>query len=278
MKKLILPTIDQVYGSQKNVIFSKYGTRSTISDFSILKDGFVSNNFYINGGYSLISRTGMWFTQSIKDDNSVYVIDHRGYKKSFSNLKRQCGIRPVLLCDEIVEEMHFRSLASDIVEFQYGEYPFVIFDWRTSEKLELLFNMDLLEKTGKTYVTDTSRSNVDSNAVFMATEYDEYIFEGNKYIRLETLDSYCNVNYLSDGRNIRSLGIYWLKVKPIVWIMDLKTDFIISKDILLAGLQFNNYNKTNSSFSESDMYSYLNNIMVYNIEPSLVNQKHLVRK
>ncbi len=278
MKKLILPTIDQIYGSQKISIFSKYGTRSTISDFSILKDGFVSNNFYVNGGYSLISRTGMWYTQTIKDDNNVHVVDHRGYKTSISNLKRQCGIRPVLLCDEIVEEMHFRALEPDLVEFQYGEYPFIIADERTSRKMELLYHLDLLEKTGKIYVTDTSRSSVDSNAIFMATDYDEYFFEGNKYIRLETLDSYCNVNILSDGQNIHSQGIYWVKVKPIVWIMDLKTDFTISKDILLAGIQFNNYNKTNSCFSDSDIYAYLNNIMINNIEPSLVRQKCLVRK
>ena len=71
---------DYIFGNSQIDIIKKYGSKASISDFSILLDGFVLNNYHIFNGYSLKDRTGMWFTKSSYNENFVYIVDHRGYK------------------------------------------------------------------------------------------------------------------------------------------------------------------------------------------------------
>ena len=273
MNKFTFLSYNQIFGDEKINIIKKYGSKSAITDFSILLDGFVLNDFHVFGGYSLNDRTGMWLTKTSYDDDSVFVVDHRGYKNTINNLRRQCGARPVLLWNK-----NFNDFVSydTIFEIEYGEYPQTVVCESNTHQLELLYELDKLNLTGKKYIVDTAhRSN--SNALFMARDFIEYEYNGNKYIRFVTDDSYSNGNLLSDGKTIYSHHVYWIQVEPIKWIVDFNENIILSKNILFAGVQYNNYNKINSTFEESDMYLYLNEIFAKNIEPSKKREKKLIK-
>lgn len=261
MKKIDLLNVNQIIGDNKIDIINKYGTKARVTDFYVLLDGFVLNNYHVNGGFSLNDRTGMWFTNSSYNDDSSYVIDHRGCKNVINNIRRQSGVRPVLLWDNI------NTKTNNMMELDYGEYPQCIVGEQHSSKLELMYKMNELSETGKSYILDCPHSS-DSSAKFMEREFTEYIYNNKKYIRFVTENSYCNGNLLSDGRKIYSNHVYWLNVEPITWIVDYKNSIAITKDILFAGIQFNNYNKINNKFEDSDLCEYLNKHFIYDIIPS----------
>lgn len=273
MNKFTFLSYNQIFGDAKNDIIKKYGSKSAITDFSILLDGFVLNDFHVFGGYSLNDRTGMWLTKTSYDEDSVFVVDHRGYKNKINNLRRQCGARPVLLWNKSFNDY---GCFGNIFEIKYGEYPQTIVCKESSHRLESLYQLDKLNLTGKKYIVDSAhRSN--SSANFMARDFFEYEYEGKRYIRVVSENSYCNGNLVSDGRKIYPNYVYWINVEPITWIVDTNNNLALSKNILFAGVQYNNYNKINSTFEESDMYLYLNEIFAKNIEPSKKREKILIK-
>ena len=51
----------------------------------------------------------------------------------------------------------------------------------------------------------------------------------------------------------------------------------LSKNILFSGIQYNNYNKSNSNFEESDIYIFMNEIFINDIIPSKNKSKKLIK-
>ena len=261
---------DQVFGNEKIDIIKKYGSKACITDFSILLDGFVLNSYHVFNGYSLKDRTGMWLTKSSYDRDNIYIVDHRGYRDIKNKLGRQCGGRPVLLWNN---EFSFNN---EICEVNFGEYPQSVANESISLELSNLYEIDELRKTGKIYTLDSSH-NSNSNAKFMARDFVEYELNGHKYIRFIVDNSYCQGNFLSDGKKIYPHNVYWINVEPITWIVDYKNNLAISKYILFSGIQYNCYDKDNNIFADSCIYNYLNDIFLNDIVPSKINNKQLVK-
>lgn len=276
MQEMTFLSIEQIFGEKRLEIIKHYGTRCAITDFAILLDGFVLNNYHILGGYSLKERTGSWMTKSSYNDDYSYIVDHRGYKDYSNNLKRQNGIRPVLLCNFIYDYLNeFKSITDSIIEFEYGEYPQTVVSEKCSRELEIMYNLGILETTNKFYTTDTTRTDVNSSARFMARDHVEYEYNSEKFIRVVTQNSYCNGKLLSDGRIIHPKNVYWIRVEPITWIMDLNDNIILSKNILLSGLQYNSYDNINHNFDDNSIHHFMNTKLIKDIIPS---QKKIRKK
>ena len=82
---------------------------------------------------------------------------------------------------------------------------------------------------------------------------------------------------LSEDKIIEIDKPYWIKVSPIEWLIDYDTKTVISKKILIAGIQFNQrFGKF--SYDNSFIYKYLNEIFVKDIIPSKIvnNQKEVL--
>lgn len=74
---------DQIYGSntcKQLGIFSKRGVKAPISDYAILKGGFVSDSNYAYGGNQLADRTGWYWTKTDNGANNARVVDGTGHK------------------------------------------------------------------------------------------------------------------------------------------------------------------------------------------------------
>lgn len=270
MKECTFLTLTDVFGNNQIDIIKKYGNKAIITDFSILLGGFVLNNCHLDR-FTLDDRTGMWFTKSFYDDSNVYYVDHRGCKDITSNLKRQCGARPVLLWNTDINKFN----NNEIFEEHFGEYPQSIAGLMEQFLLENLYNLNELEETGKRYVVDSYHSR-DSNAKFMKRDLVEYEYNGKKYIRFVTDSFYDREGILSDGTVVKPSNVYWIKVEPITWLFDLKNKMALSKKILFSGIQFNNYEKENALFEESDIYNFLNNIFLKDIININESRKKLI--
>lgn len=74
--------MDQLYGSdtcQQLGIFSKRGTKAAITDYAILKGGFVADSTYAFGGSSLAERTGWYWTKTDNGANNARVVYSDGF-------------------------------------------------------------------------------------------------------------------------------------------------------------------------------------------------------
>lgn len=78
MNNFTFLTDDQIFGTSKLEIFDKIGTQAAITDFAILLGGYVSDNYYYNGGTSLEDRTGWYWTSSDDKDNDARVVGGNG--------------------------------------------------------------------------------------------------------------------------------------------------------------------------------------------------------
>ncbi len=272
MSEFTFLTDEQIFGNNPLDIISRYGTKCSITDFSILLGGYVSSNYYTSEGNTRKDRTGWWWTKSSDGDNDARVVSTDGDSRWNGVTSRYGGARPALPYSSIQSiSSNGVRCANGIKEIEYGEYPQTIVDENYSRELERAYNNRSLRTTGKNYTTD-SVGHQDTDTPFRARTHTEYEYNGRKYIRFVG-DSNCKGEVLSDGRTIESGKPYWVAVEPITWLVDEKADIALSKKIIFSGVQFDNNNNHIHiiGFKQTFIYDYMNNIFAKDIIPSSLN-------
>ena len=280
MNNFTFLTDEQIFGNNQLDIISRYGTKCAITDFSILLGGYVSSNYHTSEGNTRKDRTGWWWTKSSDGDNDALFVDDYGYRDWINVDNRYGGARPALPYSSIqmVSSNGVRG-ASGIKEILYGEYPQTIVDENYSRELERAYNNASLRTTGKNYTTDSVRYQ-DTDTSFRARAHTEYESNGSKYIRFVG-DSNCDGKVLSDGRTIQSGNTYWVRVEPIIWLVDEKANIALCKKIIFSGVQFKNRRDYKGDFDRTDIKQFMDNYFskeivsdrVYSQTTSVINVK-----
>lgn len=266
-------TYNQIYGEENLDILRKYGTKCAITDFSILLGGNLANNEFTSEGNSLDNRSGWWWTKTAFINRMKIVGANGSSGESFADW-RFIGARPATAYSSISSN-NIREI-NGILEVEYGEYPQTVVSEDYSETLEKAFiNMQNsnseMKITGKCYTTDTSRGRDES---FRAKSHIEYEYRGNKYVRY-TVEEETGVNeILSDGRRIQVKNSYWVKVEPIKWLVDKKTNIALSKKILFAGVYYNEDIKRyfNGFFELTNIKKFMDKYFSKDIVPSILKK------
>ena len=263
MNNFTFLTDEQIFGNNQLDIISRYGTRCAITDFSILLGGYVSLDNYTSEGNTGKDRTGWWWTKT-PYNNDARVVSSYGPRDWNNVYKRFGGARPALPYSSIqmVSSNGVRG-ASGIKEILYGEYPQTIVDENYSRELERAYNNASLRTTGKNYTTDSVRYQ-DTDTSFRARVHTEYEYNGSKYIRFVG-NSNCDGEVLSDGRTIQSGNAYWVRVEPIIWLVDEKANIALCKKIIFSGVQFNNRSDYQGDFEKTDIGRFTNTIFAKEI-------------
>ena len=284
MNNFTFLTDEQLFGNNQLDIISRYGTKCGITDFSILLGGYVSSDNYISEGNTRKDRTGWWWTKTPYNNNARGVNEYGNRNWNYVII-RYGGARPALPYSSIqsISSNGVRG-ASGIKEIEYGEYPQTIVDENYSRELEGAYNNGSLRTTGKNYTTDSVRyQNTDTG--FRARTHTEYEYNGGKYIRFVG-DSNCDGEVLSDGRTIKSGNVYWVRVEPIIWLVDERANIALSKKIIFSGVQFNNLSDYKGDFEKTDIGRFMNTIFakeiitdrVYSQTTSVGQAQNLERK
>ena len=192
------------------------------------------------------------------------VVNKNGNRNWNNVNKRNGGARPALPYSSIqsISSNGVRG-ASGIKEILYGEYPQTIVDENYSRELERAYNNASLRTTGKNYTTDSVRYR-DTDTSFRARVHTEYEYNGSKYIRFVG-NSNCDGEVLSDGRTIQSGNAYWVRVEPIIWLVDEKANIALCKKIIFSGVQFNNRSDYQGDFEKTDIGRFTNTIFAKEI-------------
>ena len=255
MSNFTFLTEEQIFGNNQLDIFKNYGTKCAITDFSILS-GCTVSPYSIGEDKTKIDTAGFWWTKTAKSSRSVRTVDGYGEKYSTDVLAFCIGARPAIPYSSIssfpITEL---SKNNKTKEIKYGEYPQTVVDETYSQELEKAYNNGKLKTTGKEYTTYLLRYQ-EINSEFKVRTYSEYEYKGNKYIRFVSTFK-CAGELMSDGRTIQSGNIYWVRVEPIIWLVDLNADIALSKKIIFSGVQFKSERNYKGNFEETDIKQFM---------------------
>lgn len=187
---LTLLSEGQIWGnsgeSQLEVI-RKYGIKAAITDLCVLTGSYlcVDINYNINEDKSLTGRTSWFWTKSDDGDNDVRTVYLDSRRVSNYRDQREGAVRPVLQSSVIFSQISQNRVRgyNGTEEVEYGEYPQNAADSRMQNILELEYNRGM-NKTGRSYTFNSVKYG-DYVTGFKRVTYEEYEYQGKKYIRIK---------------------------------------------------------------------------------------------
>ena len=229
---------DEVFGKNKLDIFNIYGTRCNITDFALL---FAEEN------YRYLNQKNFYYNVPLLKDIKYNIINNLGITDiaDFSDCKTKC-ICPrisVAYCDIAPISKDIKFINNNIKEVICGEYPMNKVDDNLNRKLEFQYWLINLQQTEKRYHNYMYSSNL-------------YLYKGKKYIQIFQRD----YNIFSNRETC------WVEVKPVVWIVDIKKNIAITKDVIVAGIPSKYIDFEKDGYFTKFMDRYLANDLFEKIE------------
>ena len=269
-KELTLLSEEQVWGvngGRQLDVLEKYGTKSAITDLVVLTGGYCEDSctYMAPDDSSLKGRTGWCYTRSSDGDGDVRGVHEDGLRSNLYRYRRRGAVRPALLSSYLFSQISPNRVRgyNGTEEVEYGEYPQFAPDDRTQRQLESDYQSRRLRQTGRNYTFDSTPYNKSSQG-FQAVTYEEYEYNGKKYIRVKANSDYGGGYFkLSNGEEYRDGDYVWVEVSPVKWLIDDRTQTLVSKRGILAGIRFHTDSRSyNGDFSTTDMKEYLDKYMM----------------
>ena len=266
---LTLLSEGQIWGNDRESqleVMRKYGTKAAITDLCVLTGSYLceDTDYNIDEDSSLKGRTSWFWTRSDDNDNDVRAVYKNGDRYSISRYVRYGAVRPALQSSVIFSQISPNRVRgyNGTEEVEYGEYPQYAADSRMQSILESEYNRGM-NKTGRSYTFDSVKYD-DYDTGFKPVTYEEYEYQGKKYIRIRANSDFNGGKFkLSNGVEYRDGDYVWVEVSPVKWLIDDRTGILISKMGLVSGIRFLD-KRTNykGDFSRTEMKEYLDRYMI----------------
>ncbi len=231
-------------------VIKKYGRIAYATDFCIYQGCICSDSFQPDGvhcAWSTMSEIIGWNKfkyykcDGVEDECQIDYYSH-------------LGVRPVIKYSDVSYMCKdFGTNPYGVREVLFGEYPQMAVDYDLKEKISKIYSNNKLDPTGKCYSS--------SNKYMGSDKLIEYEYEGNKYVRMLVSPS------LSKYTSLKSGNLVWIKVEPIVWLLDEKNDLLISKNALFSNVHMEVVDEYNLSFTNSSLDRFLNEYFAKEIMP-----------
>ena len=242
-------------------ILRKRGLSTNGTDFSLLL------------GESLM---GAWYW--LRDKNGV--VTENGSLVGIPHHSHKTGSRPVIefsSIDDIPTNGELPKKARDgVLEVEYGYYPQKAAPLDMQQRLERAFETGKMSISRNSYTTDsTFFYSIDfSTNPFQPQHFQEYEFEGRKFIRFET--EHHSIP-LSGGYGYGEDGYVWVEVLPIRWLVDEREHLMVSEQTLFAGVQFDR-EEQGTDFEQSDIKRFMDSYFAREIEQNMIVQQRRVER
>ena len=269
---LTLLSEGQIWGNDKESqleVIRKYGTKAAITDLCVLTGSYLCENtdYNIDEDSSLKGRTSWFWTRSDDNANDVRAVAEDGNMYDRYSHIRHGVVRPVLKSSVIFSQISPNRVRgyNGTEEVEYGEYPQYAADSRMQSILELEYNRGM-KKTGRSYTFDSVKYD-DYCTGFKPVTYEEYEYQGKKYIRIRANSDFGGNKFkLSNGAFYRDDDYVWVEVSPIKWLIDDRTGILVSKIGLVSGIRFLGRNHNyKGDFSRTEMKEYLDRYMIHDL-------------
>ena len=269
---LTLLSEGQIWGNDKESqleVIRKYGTKAAITDLCVLTGSYLCENtdYNIDEDSSLKGRTSWFWTRSDDNANDVRAVAEDGNMYDRYSHIRHGVVRPVLKSSVIFSQISPNRVRgyNGTEEVEYGEYPQYAADLMMQSILELEYNRGM-KKTGRSYTFDSVKYD-DYNTGFKPVTYEEYEYQGKKYIRIKANSDFDGNKFkLSNGAFYRDDDYVWVEVSPVKWLIDDRTGILVSKIGLVSGIRFLGRNHNyKGDFSRTEMKEYLDRYMTHDL-------------
>ena len=274
--ELTLLSEGQIWGNNcepQLEVISKYGTKSAITDLCILTGSCLYENtkYTIDEDRSLTGRTSWFWTKSDDHNNDVRAVNKCGNGGNLLRYVRNSAVRPALQSSVIFSQISPSRVRgyNGTEEVEFGEYPQYAVNSRMQSILESEYNRGM-NKTGRSYTFDSVKSD-DYDTGFTPVTYEEYEYQGNKYICIKANFYFGGNKFkLSNGACYRNGDYVWVEVSPVKWLIDDKAGILISKKGLVSGIRFLD-KKTDykGDFDRTEMKEYLDKYMLRDLFQSV---------
>lgn len=194
-----LLTKEQVYGRNILEVINKEGVVTNQSDL-----------------LTILGANGSYFLNSKRNDTFVHTISQDKYNDAifFGN---KGGVRPVISFSMISNQTRNRRInANGILEVEYGFYPQNVIVYNDDEEVYLNNQFH----TSNHYIIGSNNG------------FTEYIYNDTRYIMAYNYGISLNLKKLTSGYLPEKGKYYCIKVEPIKWLVDTKTNLAISKNII----------------------------------------------
>jgi len=254
-------------------VLDKYGQTCCPTDLALLRGAFQREN---TGFTNVLLRTDGAIEESLYVDFSGNV--------TFGCVDdRDVALRPVLKIEDIAyfNNLEKHTLDCGVETVNLGEYPQEV----ASEDLSFI-----LEQKYKEFITPGVKTslNINKNRYtfdsffggyyskygFSPISYSEFVYKGQKYVRVQALTQNMNAK-LSNDVTSHYAEYYWVKVLPVTWLVDEKAGILISEKALVAGIRYNKPHLYKTiKFEKSEVYKFLNKYMIKEIMQSEKGKKY----
>ncbi len=246
--KVTLLSKEEYFGSDKKSVFKHDNQLEVIKRYG--KKIYDSDLVKLTGG-AKYGESDSW-TKTKGNDNKVVSI-YDGYEASELDSQRMDGvIRPVLKLPTKVDKLfsnsivHYTANNKDYYYVFLGEYPQMLLP--SYNDIKRYYAENKLEKTGRIFHINNQ----------ICEEYKDN--KGEKYIRYKVEQN----TYIHRKYEITAGEYVWVRVLPVSWLIDNKTNLLISTCNLLSGVRFNKAGY-DGNFENTEMYYFLNNVMFRDI-------------
>ena len=266
---LTLLSEGQIWGNDKESqleVIRKYGTKAAITDLCVLTGSYLceDTDYNIDEDSSLKGRTSWFWTRSDDNDNDVRAVNKHGDRDDLFRYLRYGAVRPALQSSVIFSQISPNRVRgyNGTEEVEYGEYPQYAADSRMQSILESEYNRGM-NKTWRSYTFDSVKYD-DYDTGFNPVTYEEYEYQGKKYIRIRANSDFDGNKFkLSNGVEYRDGDYVWVEVSPVKWLIDDRTGILVSKIGLVSGIRFLDRNHNyKGDFSRTEMKEYLDRYMI----------------
>lgn len=218
---LTLLSEGQIWGNDKESqleVIRKYGTKAAITDLCVLTGSYLceDTDYNIDEDSSLKGRTSWFWTRSDDNDNDVRAVNKHGDRDDLFRYLRYGAVRPALQSSVIFSQISPNRVRgyNGTEEVEYGEYPQYAADSRMQSILESEYNRGM-NKTGRSYTFDSVKYD-DYDTGFNPVTYEEYEYQGKKYIRIRANSDFDGNKFkLSNGVEYRDGDYVWVEVSPV---------------------------------------------------------------
>ena len=269
---LTLLSEGQIWGNDKESqieVIRKYGTKAAITDLCVLTGSYLCDDtdYNIDEDSSLKGRTSWFWTRSDDNADDVRTVIGNGDMDGTYRYRRDGAVRPALKSSVIFSQISPNRARgyNGTEEVEYGEYPQYAADLMMQSILELEYNRGM-KKTGRSYTFDSVKYD-DYNTGFKPVTYEEYEYQGKKYIRIKANSDFDGNKFkLSNGAFYRDDDYVWVEVSPVKWLIDDRTGILVSKIGLVSGIRFLGRNHNyKGDFSRTEMKEYLDRYMIHDL-------------
>lgn len=273
---LTLLSEGQIWGNRNESrlkVIRKYGRKAAITDLCVLTGSYLCEDpdYNIDEDRSLTGRTSWFLTRSDDGLGDVCAVDNVGNRCSIYRYGRGGAVRPALQSSVIFSQISPNRVKgyNGTEEVEYGEYPQNAADSRMQNILESEYNKGM-DETGRSYTFNSVKYN-DCYTAFKPVTYEEYEYQGKKYIRIKANSEFGDSKFmLSNGVRYKNGDYVWVEVSPVKWLIDDKAGILISKKGLVSGIRFLDV-RTNykGDFDKTEMKEYLDKYMLRDLTQTL---------